>query len=384
MATRILHVLSNWKWTERSEPAVELALAEQALGADVRFVCGRSPNNSKKAVAPCARAKGLESITTLHVSKHFHLPSMCGDVPKLRKLIRELRPHVVHSHMLNAHLLGALAGIADRLFCRVRSCYDPSGPKADLRSRLLYRHHTDGLIVIGKAAKITATKRYDFGEANILIAEPGVDLMRFASERKVSIGREDFGLADNHFVVGVVSRVRQSRRIDIPLGAINILAEKFSQMRLFIVGGGRKGAVEDVIERPARAMGIADKVILPGYCHDDRLVAAYRAMDVLVYPIPGTDKTCRTVREALASGIPVIAPKIGFLPELLKDGVNGRFMDLSAQSLANVLAGMISDQEKLCQMAQNAARIANTRFSTRHQAQKVLAFYDRLLGNTHP
>ncbi|MBW2602411.1 MAG: glycosyltransferase, partial [Deltaproteobacteria bacterium] len=117
---------------------------------------------------------------------------------------------------------------------------------------------------------------------------------------------------------------------------------------------------------------------------DDRLVAAYRAMDVLVYPIPGTDKTCRTVREALASGIPVIAPKIGFLPELLKDGVNGRFMDLSAQSLANVLAGMISDQEKLCQMAQNAARIANTRFSTRHQAQKVLAFYDRLLGNTHP
>ncbi|MBW2194028.1 MAG: hypothetical protein JRF37_00230, partial [Deltaproteobacteria bacterium] len=100
MATRILHILSNWKWTERSEPVVELALAEQALGADVRFVCGRSPNNSKKAVAPCARAKGLESITTLHASKHFHLPSMCRDVPKLRKLIRELRPHVVHSHML--------------------------------------------------------------------------------------------------------------------------------------------------------------------------------------------------------------------------------------------------------------------------------------------
>ena len=37
---KVLHLLSNWKWTERSEPAVDLAVAQSKLGAEIRFVCG--------------------------------------------------------------------------------------------------------------------------------------------------------------------------------------------------------------------------------------------------------------------------------------------------------------------------------------------------------
>ena len=125
-------------------------------------------------------------------------------------------------------------------------------------------------------------------------------------------------------------------------------------------------------------MGITDKVILPGYCRDDRLVAAYQSMDVLVYPIPGTDKSCRTVREAMATGVPVIAPEIGFLKDLIEDGVNGNFIDLSAESLASKLSILMEDKHQLELMRQKSLKTAKQRFSTVEQAKKTLLFYEKL------
>lgn len=375
---KILHLLSNRRWTERSEPAVDLALAERALGAEVTFVCGRSPKRSEHDVAFYARRKGLDPVVVLEMPKHFRLFPAFRDVGKLRKLMASFNSDVIHCHMPNAHLLGSMAGGRAKPPFVVRSCYDPDGPKNDLRSRFLYRRCTDGLVVISEAAKNKAIRRYGFPSDAILVAEPGIDLDRFSRDREISGGREDFGLKQGQFVIGVVTRIRETRRIDVALTAVRALAEEFPGLRLLLVGRGRKNAVEKVVKKPSLEMGIADRVILAGYCHNDRLVAAYRAMDVLVYPVPGTDKSCRTVREAMASGVPVIAPGIGFLPELIENHVNGRFMDLSPGSLAYILSGLIMDRGKLEAMARHASETAKQRFSTALQAERTLSFYRKL------
>jgi glycosyltransferase involved in cell wall biosynthesis len=111
-------------------------------------------------------------------------------------------------------------------------------------------------------------------------------------------------------------------------------------------------------------------------------VAAYRAMDVLIYPIPGTDKSCRTVREAMAAGTPVIAPRIGFLTELIDDAYNGRFMEFSAESAAHILSELIADASQLDQMKHNALQTSIKRFSRSRQAENVLSFYNTRLAET--
>ena len=126
-------------------------------------------------------------------------------------------------------------------------------------------------------------------------------------------------------------------------------------------------------------MNILDRIVLAGYCEQDRLVAAYRAMDVLIYPIPGSDKSCRTVREAMAAGVPVIAPEIGFLPELIEDRVSGRLMDVSGESLAKIIEDLLQDKNKLRQMGRRSLEIAGQRFSLGLQASKTLSFYHQLL-----
>jgi len=376
---KILHLLSNWKWTERSEPAVDLAVAEAELGANIRFVCGQSPPDTKYDAAFHAAQKGIDKVDVFDMPKHFKARSAVRDVSSLRKLLASYRPDIIHCHLPNAHLMAALAKGMSKGPLIIASNYDPEGRPDDFKTILLYRYATDGLVVINQKARDHLLKRAKSGPERVLVAEPGIDLDRFAPTRKISGSRVSFGLEKESFVVGLVSRIRESRRIDIVLVAIKKLAENFPQLRMLLIGRGSKGAVETAVVNPARRGGIADRIILAGYCRGDRLVAAYRSMDILIYPVPGTDKTCRTVREAMAAGIPVIAPQIGFLPELIKDGHNGRLMKLSGERLARILCEFIKDETGLQKMSQHALETAQVRFSRRLQAQRVLSFCEALL-----
>jgi glycosyltransferase involved in cell wall biosynthesis len=235
------------------------------------------------------------------------------------------------------------------------------------------------MVVINDQSKQVAIARNRLSPETVQVIEPGIDLDRFSPQRKISEDQHSFGVKPDSFVIGVVSRIRDSRRLDIPLKAIEALAKVFPQLQLLLVGRGREGAVEKVVDKPAREMGILDRIVMAGYCEGDRLVAAYRAMDVLVYASPGSDKSCRTVREAMAAGIPVIAIGAGFLPELIEDRITGRLMELSWESLARILEELIQNEVKLREMGQRSLNTSIQRFSPMLQAERTLDFYQKLL-----
>jgi glycosyltransferase involved in cell wall biosynthesis len=380
---KVLHLLSNWKWTEISEPAVDLALAQKKLGAEIEFVCGRGPaDRSKRRVDYNARLKKLDSIHVLEMPKHFRLLSAVRDCMNLRTMLKRFQPDVIHCHKSNAHLMGALGRGVSKSAVIVRSCYDPAGPQHDFRSRLLYGYGTDGMAAISENCRQTAIDRTGLPSDAVQVIEPGIDLDRFSPQRLLSEDQDSFGIKPDSFVVGVVSRIRESRRFDIALKAIHALARFQPRLRMLLVGRGREGAVETVVEKPARQMGIFDRIVLAGYCEGDRLVAAYRAMNVLVYTRPGSDQSCRTVRESMAAGTPVIAPGIGFLPELIEDHVSGRLMDLSGESLAKILQELIHNDVELREMGQRALETSIRRFSPLLQAERTLNFYQTLLNRS--
>jgi glycosyltransferase involved in cell wall biosynthesis len=379
-APKVLHLLSNWKWTEVSEPAVDLALAQQKLGAEVAFVCGRGPaDRALNCVAHQTRQKGLNNAYVLEMPKHFRLSSAYKDWRGLRSILNGFKPDVIHCHKSNAHLMGFLCNGGRSRPIIVRSCYDPEGLPTDFRSRFLYARATHGLMVISDTSRRMAIARNSFSNEAVAVVEPGIDLDRFSPQRRLSEDPQHFGLGHDAFVVGVVSRIRESRRLDIPLQALHALSGKYPQLKLLVIGRGRKKAVEATVKKPAREKGILDRIVMGGYCTGDRLVAAYRAMNVLVYPFPGTDKSCRTVREAMAAGLPVIAPRIGFLPELIEDHVTGRLMASSGHNLAAILEEMIADDAMLSKMASQCIETSARRFSLKCQGEKTLHFYETLL-----
>jgi glycosyltransferase involved in cell wall biosynthesis len=235
------------------------------------------------------------------------------------------------------------------------------------------------MVFINQKSRQAAVDGLGFPVEAVRVVEPGIDLERFSPQRKLLKTSNGFGLKNDAFVVGIVSRIREARRLDIPFKAVHVLAANYPQLQILLVGRGREGAVERVVTGPARELGISDRIVLAGYCQGDRLVAAFRAMHVLVYPSPGSDKSCRTVREAMAAGVPVVAPGIGFLPELIEDNQTGRLMDASGESLAGILEELLSNAVKVREMGSRALKTAGTRFSRLLQAQRTLAFYQELL-----
>jgi glycosyltransferase involved in cell wall biosynthesis len=324
--------------------------------------------------------KKLNSIHVLDMPKHFKILSAIRDCATLHPMLKRFKPDVIHCHKKNAQLMGVLSRGVSRRPLIVRGWYDSEGLPRDLRSRLMYKFGTDGMVVINERSRQRAVACHGITFETDQVAEPGIDLDRFSPQRKISEDRHSFGLKHNSFVVGIVSRIRESRRLDIPLKAIHALANAHPQLQVLLVGRGREGAMEMVVEKPAREMDILDRIVMAGYCEGDRLVAAYRAMDVLVYASPGSDKSCRTVREAMAAGIPVIAADIGFLPELIEDNATGRLLDLSWGSLAKILEELIQDEIKVREMGHSSLKTAILRFSPLLQAERTLNFYQKLLG----
>jgi glycosyltransferase involved in cell wall biosynthesis len=374
---KIIHLLSNWKWTERSELVIDLALSQSRLGETVWLVCGPAPpeNGPAADVSFYARQKGLDNIIVLpEMTKHLRLFRLFQGGKKIREIIDRVDPDVIHCHMRNAHLLAALGCGKNSTAPLVRSVYNPDGLGRDFRSRWCYRNFTRGIIVVTEKAKQSALAQ-SFPAERVKVIQPGIDLERFSPERKLS-GGKDFGFLDGCFVAGVVSRIRQARRIDIPLHVLHRLHESYPRLRLLLVGRGRAGAVEKVVEKPAADLGVQNKIIQAGYCGGDDLAAAYHHMQVLLYPMPGTDKTCRTVREALAAGVPVIAADMGFLPELIRDSQNGYLVDQSPEGFAPALKKLMDSPDTVQKLSCQALSSARERFDWQHLGEESLRFYN--------
>ena len=374
---RILHLVSNFRWTERIEPAADLAIAQRQLGHEVRYACGHNKGAPPEdCIQGRAARKGLAFDDRFVFDKHFRLLSAWKDLARLKKLIADFKPDVIHCHLPNAHMLAALA--IRRLSPRpvlVRTFYEPEGPQWPMRYRLISSRITDGVVLVTEQTRSRTGRRFSEHPERVAVLVPGIDVDEFA-------GRSDLGKLDNvavppgSFVVGMVTSINKRRRVDMALEAVGLLAPRHPNLRLLIAGRGRS---EIFVHAPAHRLGISDRILLPGYCRNDDLVKAYHTMDALLYPFHGTDQSCRTVREALASGLPVVASALGIVPDLVKDGETGFLSEFSAPALAEALEKLLFlDPGRRAQMSAQAAADARARFSRTTQARLVLEFYERL------
>jgi glycosyltransferase involved in cell wall biosynthesis len=374
----ILHLLSNRKWTERSEPVADLVLAQQALGHHAQLLCGKwtLDTNEESSAAVQAKKKGLDPVI-LNLNKHFSWSGMKEDVPALASLIDREQIDVLHAHMENGHLLAALARKkSTRKPKLVVSNYAVQGPARGLRTSILYKHATDACTVISEEGKRAVISRHHLPDARVTVIEPGIDLERFHPARPIA---EPFQveIPEDAQVIGMVTRIRADRRVDVAVSALHLLKDKLPHLYFLLVGHGEE---ENRIRAQVEEAGLEERVIWGGYCRGDQLALAYRAMDVLLYPIPGTDQSCRTVREAQAAGVPVLSSRTGFLSTLIEENQTGLFADVEPNSVAQKLEQLLADPNALDIFKARTLERAGERFNLALQAEKNLAVYQQVLN----
>ncbi len=384
---KVLHLFANHKWTGPAELAVNVCRGlRAAAGIDARIVVGRAPRDGEDWVRDEARARGLEPVLPdVRLSKHLRLLANRRDARAVARYLEAEAVDLLHAHTPNDHWI---AGGAARRAARaaggprppvVRTFYDGAGPEPTLRNRFLVGRCTDAAIAASPAGRDALVSAFAFPAERAFVVEPPVDTDRFDPGRPdLPDLRLELGLAPSDFVVGIVARMQWHRRFDVFLNALARARERLPSLRAVVVGRGTNQV--PVAREPARELGLGDLIRFPGYLEGDRYAGALAAFDVKVFLVPGSDGSCRAVREAMAMGKPAIVARRGMLPEIVRHGETGLVIDDSPDTLADAILSLAGDRARLGALGSAARADALRRFSIPEAARQVLTIYRTVLS----
>jgi glycosyltransferase involved in cell wall biosynthesis len=171
-----------------------------------------------------------------------------------------------------------------------------------------------------------ATVLLGVDEARVLVSPMAVDPARFAATVSGAEVRARYGL-DGCTVVGWTGSFRRFHGLEVLVEAFRIAHEARPRLRLMLVGEGpRRGETEALATR----LGLGGAVVFTGAVPHRRVPEHVRAMDVaVVVARAGEDfhYSPLKMREYMAAGVPVVAPRLGEVDRSLDDGVDGALYD---------------------------------------------------------
>jgi glycosyltransferase involved in cell wall biosynthesis len=227
----------------------------------------------------------------------------------------------------------------------------------------VFKHGCSQIVADASVIKRQLVEQHGVDPAKIEVIGSAVDLEKFKPARDRTKFRREIGVADNIPLIGNVGMIRPDKgQLELVKSALLVL-EKRPDARFVIVGQGtgilKRGInVRNAIDRA----GLAEKIIMAGYRWDTPDV--YAACDVIVIASLRTEASPIVLREAFASGRPVIATKVGDIPEIVRHRENGLLIEPgNTRALASAILEFISDPELAARCAANGFRYATENFS---------------------
>jgi glycosyltransferase involved in cell wall biosynthesis len=248
----------------------------------------------------------------------------------LRRLIQEHRPAVVHAHLYASAAAAVLAtrGLSVPIVLTEHTEAPWRGRTARAVSRLVYRR-VDHVIAVSSAIRNALVGAYG--------VPPGrVDVLLPATTTPTAVARCGTGAPGG--VVGVVGRLVPEKGVDVFLGAAALVTSVVPSARFVVIGDGPlRAALEERVD----SLGLRGAVTFTGFRPDaPQLIAG---LDVLVVP-SRSDGSPLVVCEAMAAGIPVVASRVGGLPDLVAHGDSGLLVrPEDVEDLARTLVSLLMD-----------------------------------------
>ncbi len=373
---RVLHLFSNCKWTGPAEPALNLCVALRAHGVAADFACAPDAGRSINKVVETARDRGVEPVLRFRLGKHAHPLWNWLDARALRAWLMENRYDLVHCHMDNDHAIAS--GVAARLgIPLVRSVYYGDGLPETRRHRAMLSH-TALLLEPSQGALEHDAKAFTFSRDRMRVVPGAVDTGRFDPRRETPDARRWLQIPPDAFVLGIVARMQTHRHYEDLFAAFKQFLGHSPGARLLVVGRGTRQA--QVGFKPVAELGLEQHVHFAGFVEGENYVGMLRAFDAGVFLVPGSDGTCRAVREILAMGKPMVVTARGMLPEIVQDGETGLVCDGSVEGLHQAFVALASDAARRRELGHAARLRAETTYSLEAQSAAVLQAYQSLLG----
>jgi len=313
-------------------------------------------------------------------------------VVALARLLVEVGPAIVHNHMYRAEVVGTSAALRTvamglpRPFI-VSTVHSSRVRRASDRALLArLTPEMDRLIAVSRSIERKIEREGRRGAPVVLIPN-GVDLERSEVLAASSSLRAELGLPPGSPLVGVIARIEPEKGHPTLLDAWPLVVREMPDARLLVVGEGSR---REMLEGHARRLGLlgrgqtatnrrppnaADaRVIFTG--RRDDVPAVIAALDVAVLP-SYREAQGVSLLEAMSLARPIVASRVGGIPEFVEDGVTGLLVEpRDPAALAHAVVRLLHDRSLAGTLGHNARELVRERYCVDLMVRRVEDLYE--------
>jgi glycosyltransferase involved in cell wall biosynthesis len=331
-------------------------------------------------------------VQPLLIDEMKRLPNFSSDrkaYKRLKQIIEEFQPDIVHTHASKAGALGRKAAyslkvpvIVHTFHGHVFHSYFGKVKTAIFKAieRNLAKKST-GIIAISELQKTELSNEHHIcPEQKIKVINLGFDLHKFHEnlDEKRAITRKEFNVQEDEVAIAIVGRLAPIKNHSLFLEAMRIVASKTQKKCVaFIVGDGTE---RESISAKIQELGFPShfRVEMTSWIKD---IGTFNAgMDIICLS-SNNEGTPVSLIEAQAANIPVVTTDVGGVKDILLDGETGFVVPKNnPESYAEKVLLLIEDEKKRKKMSQNGWTFVEEKFHYTTLVKNVEAYYRELLN----
>jgi glycosyltransferase involved in cell wall biosynthesis len=306
---RIVHSESSGGWGGQEARVLAEMSGFQERGCAVALLAPRPSGIYARAVQRRLEAHALPTSA----------PWMPWAVVRAANTLRRFRPHLVNTHSSRDGWIVGLAARVARVPWVIRTKhFDVPFPNLWL-SRLVYEQLADHLLTTSDQIAARFREFFKWAESRVTCIPTGVDLEVFSPQGPKAELFAQNGQPDLP-AVGMVGVLRGAKAHDVFLKAARRLGDEGFDARYVIVGEGPR---RREIEQGIRDLQLGDRVLMTR--HREDVPDILRALNLVVIP-SRHEGVPQTGLQALAAGTPVVASRVGGIPQIIRHGETGRLV----------------------------------------------------------
>ncbi len=369
---RVLFVITKSNWGGAQHYVYNMAVGAKKAGINVSVATGGSGPLVEKLLGSGIPIFQIDTLgRDVNISRDMH------SFFRLLQIIREYHPDVLH---LNSSKIGVLGGIAGRL-CGVRKivftahgwAFNEARPKWQKIIIRILAYVTVALShqTIAVSNMMRRDAQYMLGVRNkIIVIQNGVDIPELITRTKAreALLPQQTNTEDQLWI-GSIAELHPSKCIDVAIDAFAMLENK-QQLKLVIIG---EGEMRSELEKRIEKHDLQNHIFLVGYKH--AAARLLKTFDTFILP-SHTEALGMVILEAGLAKLPVVATRVGGIPEIVEDGVTGLLVEpKNPEDLAKKMTKLLNDPKLRTELAENLHKKVTEQFSLEKMVHNTIKIY---------
>lgn len=379
---RVLSIVEAWFVTGQAKNLLELAQRGRSNTDGVRqinislatYERGSGAGETNQFVI-AARAAGI--TLDLITEKGRFDPSV---LKRIGQIVKERNPDIIQTHNVKSHFLMRYSGLwRTRKWLAFHHGYTAT----DFKMRCYNQLDRWSLRAAGRVVTVCGAFARDLIQAGIpadRIIVRHNSVKPFQTPDPGEIEKTRTTLPAEAPILLVVGRLSHEKGHADLLRALDILRRSTQQaFHAVFVGEGPEG---EAIEKLRAKLGLEGLVTMAGLQHD---VRPYYAIATAVVMPSHSEGSPNVLLEAMAAGVPVVATRVGGVPEIASDGRNALLVDArNAESMAAALQRILEDADLRERLKQDARRLVEAEYSPDAYRRALVGIYEQVLSMASP